>query len=213
MDILYQIPSFIQRLYGGVVWRQYSDRKVAYLTFDDGPVPQVTPQVLDILAQEQVPATFFMVAQNAERYPELVQRIVAEGHRIGNHTYHHITGTKVDRYTYMNDIAQADKVLQPYACYTKEGIRLFRPPHGRMTFREKKAVIDAGYRIVLWDVMTHDWDQAYPASRIMDIVRRFTRNGSIINCHDSIKSAHQTIAALPNIIHFLKDEGYSLELL
>ena len=185
------------------MWRKDPSSKVVYLTFDDGPIPVVTATILDILKAEQVPATFFMVGENAERYPELKKRVLAEGHSIGNHTYNHLTGTKVSSQTYLDNIAKADQVL--------EGVRLFRPPHGWMTCAEKRALIKRGYTIVLWDVMTHDWDKAYPAERIMEIVKRYTRNGSIINCHDSLKSQQQTLRALPDIIHYLKHEGYQFD--
>ena len=201
MGLKYQIPTFLQRLYRGVVWRMDPSSKAVYLTFDDGPVPEVTPYILDILKAEEVKATFFMVAENADRYPEFKARVLEEGHRIGNHTYNHLTGTKVSYNEYLTNIAKADKVL--------DGTRLFRPPHGWLTCRQQRALHQQGYTIFLWDVLTHDWDRAYPAERIIEIVRRYTRNGSIINCHDSIKSKQQTLRALPEIIHYLKNEGYA----
>ena len=130
LRLLYQFPSWLQRLYGGVVWRMNPSSKVVYITFDDGPIPECTPLVLDILSKYGIHATFFMVAENAQRYPELLQRVREEGHSIGNHTYHHLRGCKTTKQTYMQDIAVAKQVLQT---------SLFRPPHGRMTCSQKKA--------------------------------------------------------------------------
>lgn len=204
-DIRYQMPAMVQWLYRGVTWRGDKTRKVAYLTFDDGPLPMVTPRVLEILKHYQVPATFFMVGENAERYPELVQMVIEEGHKIGNHTFNHLKGIRVTTKDYMNNVAKADGVLQ--------GTRLFRPPYGKMSGAQKKALNERGYRICLWDVLTHDYDAAYSSEQMVAIVKRYTRHGSIINFHDSVKSNERMLAALPQVIEYLQDEGYVLETL
>ena len=204
MKINYQIPTFLQRLYRGVLWRKDMSRPVVYLTFDDGPIPEVTPQLLDILHEKGVKATFFMVADNAVKYLDLLHRVREEGHSIGNHTYHHLRGTCYPIADYMRDVEQADAVLQT---------RLFRPPYGRMTCSEKRALRQAGYTIVLWDILTHDYDAAYSADRLFDIVRRNVRYGSIINFHDSLKSGSRMLAAVPRVIDYLQSQGYAFEVL
>ncbi len=181
------------------MWRIDSLSKAVYLTFDDGPVPECTPQVLDILARYDVKATFFMVGENAVRYPDIVDRVRREGHSIGNHTYHHLKGFRVCTDTYLQNIRLADQVLQT---------RLFRPPYGRIRYGERKAVRQAGYSIFLWDVLTHDYNANYTPARIFDIVRCYTRSGSIITFHDSIKTQERLFTALPDIIEWLQDEGY-----
>ena len=204
LRLLYQFPSWLQRLYGGVVWRMNPSSKVVYITFDDGPIPECTPLVLDILSKYGIHATFFMVAENAQRYPELLQRVREEGHSIGNHTYHHLRGCKTTKQTYMQDIAVAEQVLQT---------SLFRPPHGRMTCSQKKALREAGYQIYLWDVLTHDYNPKYTPEKMLRIVQRFTRNGSIIVLHDSLKSKDRMLQALPQIIKWLQAEGYTFQTL
>ena len=197
--LLYQFPTWLQRLYRGVVWRMNPSSKVVYLTFDDGPIPECTPQLLDILKQYGVKATFFMVAENAERYPELLARVRDEGHVVGNHTYHHMRGYKHDTQTYVRDALRGAEVLQT---------TLFRPPHGRMRNNQKKALINQGYTIYLWDVLTHDYNPHYSVDKMLAVVKRYTRNGSILVMHDSLKSKDRMLEALPQIIEWLQSNGY-----
>ena len=196
---MYQFPTWMQKLYPGVVWRKDKDRKVIYLTMDDGPIPQCTPQVLDILSQYGVKATFFMVAENAVRYPSLLERVRNEGHSIGNHTYHHVRGYKVDCQKYMDDVLLAEQVL---------GTKLFRPPHGRMKASQKREILTQGYTICLWDVLTHDYNPNFSVDHMLSVVKRYVRNGSIITCHDSLKSRDRVLKLLPWMIEFLLDQGY-----
>lgn len=201
LPILYQFPTWLQRLYRGVVWRKDASSKVVYLTFDDGPIPECTPELLDILAHYGVKATFFMVAENAERYPELLARVRAEGHTIGNHTYHHVRGHHTTIAEYVADAKRGAQVLDT---------KLYRPPHGRMRYLQKKAMLEAGYTIYLWDVLTHDYNPCYSEEHMLDIVKRYTRNGSIIVMHDSLKSKDRMLKVLPGIIEWLLAEGYEL---
>ena len=202
--LLYQFPTWLQRLYRGVVWRENPSSKVVYLTFDDGPIPECTPQLLDILKQYGVKATFFMVAENAERYPELLARVRDEGHVVGNHTYHHMRGYKHDTQTYVRDALRGAEVLQT---------TLFRPPHGRMRNNQKKALINQGYTIYLWDVLTHDYNPHYSVDKMLAVVKRYTRNGSILVMHDSLKSKDRMLEALPQIIEWLQSNGYEMGVL
>lgn len=195
----------MQRLYRGVVFRGDIYRKVVYLTFDDGPVPDVTSQLLDILHEKGVPATFFMVGENAERYPDLLHRVLAEGHRVGNHTYNHQRGTKYSVIEYIANVVKADKVLG--------GTRLFRPPYGRLTKDQKETLLAQGYTIVLWDVLTHDYNAKYSPEKILRIVQKYVRNGSIINFHDSVKSGERTLSVIPQVIDWLRSQGYVFECL
>ena len=204
MRLLYQFPTWLQRLYRGVVWRMDPSSKVVYLTFDDGPIPECTPQVLDILAQYGVKATFFMVGENVERYPELLARVREEGHAVGNHTYHHLKGFKTCTHTYLQDAEKANVILQTH---------LFRPPHGRMKYSQKKALHEVGQTIYLWDVLTHDYNPCYSVEKMLSVVKRYTRNGSIIVMHDSLKSKDRMLQLLPLLIQWLHAEGYRCETL
>ena len=176
--------------------------KVVYLTFDDGPIPQCTPQVLDILAKYGIKASFFMVADNAQRYPQLLERVRLEGHTVGNHTFHHLRGYQTNVARYIADTKQAAELLQT---------SLFRPPHGRMSLAQKKALLQQGFTIYLWDVLTHDYNPRYTVEKILSIVQRYTRNGSIIVFHDSLKSQDRTLQTLPLVIEWLLDKGYDIQ--
>ncbi|MBR1426809.1 MAG: polysaccharide deacetylase family protein [Paludibacteraceae bacterium] len=204
MRLLYQFPTWLQRLYTGVTWRKSPSSKVVYLTFDDGPIPEVTPQLLDILRDKNVHATFFMVGENAARYPDLLARVRREGHAVGNHTFNHLKGTRTDTLSYIANVVRADEVLHTM---------LFRPPYGRMTCAQKKTLLEQGYRIYLWDVLTHDYNPRYSAEQLLQIVQRYTRNGSIINFHDSLKSGDRMLAAIPQVIDYLLAEGYAFAVL
>ena len=146
-----------------------------------------------------------MVGENVAKHPELLQRVLAEGHKVGNHTYNHLKGYRYSVEEYMSNVAKADAVLH--------GTRLFRPPYGRMTPKQKRALLAAGYKIVLWDVLTHDYNANYSAERMLDIVKNHVRKGSIINFHDSIKSNERMLAAVPQVIAYLRNEGYTFETL
>ncbi len=207
IGLLYQFPTWMQRLYRGVTWRRVTPDKRVYLTFDDGPIPEVTPAVLDVLAKYKVKATFFVVGDNINKYPHVYARVVDEGHRVGNHTYHHVKGTKCSLEEYLREVdACADMLGQGRS-------NLFRPPYGKMRPAQKRAILERGYEIILWDVLTHDYNPRYTPERMLKIVQKYTRNGSIINFHDSIKSGARTIEVLPQVIEWLQQEGYIIDLL
>lgn len=190
-------------LFRGAIWRMDSNTKDVYLTFDDGPIPQSTPFILSTLARYDIHATFFLVGDNARRYPELTKKIVGEGHRLGNHTFHHLGGFKHLTSTYIKDTQQADEYI---------GSNLFRPPHGIMTpFEYIK--LQRQYRIVMWDVISRDYSRKVNAKDVVDNVQRYTRNGSIITFHDSLKSIDKLKTALPESIEWLKKEGYRFKTL
>lgn len=205
LSVLYQIPMFLQALIRGVYWRINPSSKVVYLTFDDGPIPEVTPRLLDILREEQVKATFFMVADNAAKYPDLLRRVREEGHHVGNHTYHHLKGWITPLHAYMSDVDAADVVLG--------GTRAFRPPYGRIWPWQKLALRRLGYKIYMWDVLTHDYNSNYTPARMLNIIKKYTRGGSIINFHDSIKSNERMLETVPEAIHWLKQQGYEFGLI
>lgn len=142
-----------------------------------------------------------MVAENAERHPELLERVRAAGHTIGNHTYHHMRGCKSCTHEYVADAKRGAEILQT---------NLFRPPHGRMRWSQKKALLEAGYTIYLWDVLTHDYNARYSVEQMLSVVKRYTRNGSIIVLHDSLKSKDRMLKLLPMMIEWLQAEGYEL---
>ena len=210
-----QPPWFYRALFPGVTWRIPAEPKCVYLTFDDGPIPEATPAILDILKQYDVRATFFVVGDNIHKYPHIYARVLEEGHRVGNHTFHHIKGTKFSLDDYLRDIDACEQAMSTHSLPFREGtgVGLFRPPYGKMTFRQKRAILERGYEIILWDVLTHDYNRTYSPDKMLAIIQRYTRSGSIINFHDSVKSADRIIAVLPRVIEWLLKNGYSIELL
>lgn len=174
------------------------------LTFDDGPHPRYTPQILDILAEYGVEATFFTVGSNAEYYPKLIARMLAEGHEIGNHTYHHYhTANMSDRELQEDIIACANTLLQ----LTGEVPRLFRPPEGVFNEGIEALCAREGYTIVMWSIDTRDWAHT-PVSEIVKNVRENARDGAIILMHDFIGKNSPTPVALRQIIPMLQESGY-----
>ncbi|MDE6811895.1 MAG: polysaccharide deacetylase family protein [Muribaculaceae bacterium] len=178
-------------------------RKRVYLTFDDGPIPEVTPWVLDVLDRYGVRATFFMVGQNVERNPALLDEIRRRGHRIGNHTLHHLQGAKSGTQAYLNDVEEAGRLVPS---------DLFRPPHGWLRPGQARA-LSRKYRIIMYDLVTRDYSKRLTPEDVVMNVRNLTRDGSIIVFHDSLKSWPRLKTALPESIEWLKREGYEFELL
>ena len=195
-------PSLYRLLSPEAIWRLKSrGRRVVYLTFDDGPIPEVTPWVLDTLDSRGVKATFFLVGDNVRRHPELLDEIRARGHSYGNHTMHHLQGMKSGRKAYLRDITEADKLIDS---------PLFRPPHGLLWGGQARA-IKRKYNLIMYDVITRDYDRTLTPERILENVKRYVRNGSIIVFHDSLKSERNLRYALPRAIEWLKEQGYEFE--
>ena len=207
-----QPPEFFRKLYPGAVWRMDPNEKAVYLTFDDGPIPEVTPWVLDLLDKHNIKATFFMVGDNIRKHPDEFRMVVERGHRIGNHTFNHIRGFEYTAKNYLGNTEQAkifmemggdincnvEKVLYPL---------LFRPPHGHM-FANQYLTLKRTYKIVMWDLVTRDYSKKLRGPQVLANVMRYARNGSIITFHDSLKSwcNGNLQYALPRAIDFLKEE-------
>jgi len=176
---------------------------VVYLTFDDGPIPEQTPCVLDLLDGYGIKATFFMVGDNVRRYPELLEEIKRRGHSYGNHTMHHLQGMKVRAVRYLRDVAEADELIDS---------PLFRPPHGLLRWKQAR-ILHQRYNIVMYDLVSRDYSRKLNGEQVFANVRRYARNGSIIVFHDSIKAGDNMRYALPRSIEWLREQGYSFEAL
>lgn len=179
------------------------EKPAVYLTFDDGPIPEATPWVLDLLDRYGIKATFFMVGQNVERHPQLLEEVRKRGHRVGNHTMRHMQGAKVSLERYLGDVEEAQALLQT---------DLFRPPHGWLKPGQMKA-LRSRYRVIMYDLVTRDYSRRLTAGDVLRNVRRYTRPGSIIVFHDSLKSLPRIREALPAALEWLMKEGYRFELL
>lgn len=193
-----QPPQFIRQLYPRACWRMNATERSVYLTFDDGPIPETTPWILDVLDRYNIKATFFMVGDNVRKHPDEFKMVVERGHRIGNHTYNHLRGLRETTTRYVANVEKAD-------CYLSTN--LFRPPHGLMS-RSQYQVLSKRYRIVMWDLVTRDYNPKLSGEQVLDIVKRYARPGSIITFHDSLRAPHNLHYALPRAIEWLLSEGY-----
>ena len=195
-------PRLYRALYPRATWRgpffDSQGRPAIYLTFDDGPVPEVTPAVLDILDRQGVKATFFVVADNAARYPELFDALRKRGHAVGNHTFHHLQGIKTRTEDYLADVALADRVVRS---------GLFRAPHGLMRRAQYRALAER-YKIVFHDLVTRDYSSRLGPDDVIGNVKRLARPGSVIVFHDSVKARRNVLGALERSIEWLKSRGY-----
>ncbi len=201
--MLIERPPLIYRLlFPEGLWRiKRRRRKVVYLTFDDGPIPEQTPWVLDVLDRYGIKATFFMVGDNVRRHPELLEEVRRRGHSYGNHTMHHLQGMKVTARRYIRDITEADALIDS---------ALFRPPHGIMRWKQARMIKDH-YNLVMYDLVSRDYSRKLSPEQVVDNVRRYARNGSIIVFHDSQKAAPNMRVALPQAIEWLLLQGYEFE--
>lgn len=195
MKLLVRPPQLLRSFYKDSVWRMGKKDPVIYLTFDDGPIPELTPWVLDVLNEYQVKATFFCVGENITKNPEIFERIRAEGHQVGNHTFSHIKGWEVSTTAYQENIEKCQALTQT---------SLFRPPYGRIKKSQFK-IISKKYKIVFWDVLSYDYDGLMSPKKCLDNCLNYTRNGSIIVFHDNVKATQNLKFTLPHYIeHFLK---------
>ena len=199
--VIEQPAIWLRWLYPRATWRMDKREKAVYLTFDDGPIPEATPFILATLAEFGIHATFFMVGDNVRKYPELYRQVVEAGHRIGNHTYNHMGGFKHTIHTYSANARKADELLHT---------NLFRPPHGWMRL-DQYYWLGRKYRIVMWDLVTRDYSKWMTAEGVLNNVKRYARNGSIITFHDSLKSIDKLRYALPESIRWLKEQGYEFK--
>lgn len=200
--IIEQPAVFLRWIYPHALWRMDKREKAVYLTFDDGPIPEATPFILDTLERYGAKATFFMVGENARKYPHLLAEVKARGHRIGNHTNNHIGGFRWWSWLYLANVVEANKVLHT---------NLFRPPHGWMKMMQYRVLRHCGFRVVMWDVVTRDYSRRLTAEDVLNNVRRYTRSGSIITFHDSLKSIDKLKHALPEALQWLIQEGYEFK--
>ena len=176
-----------------LIWSLPTETPSLFLTFDDGPIPEVTPIVCSILKQYNAKATFFCVGDNVKKYPEVYQQLIDEGHSVGNHTFNHLNGWKTKNNKYYKNILLASELIDS---------RLFRPPYGKITRMQSKG-IHAKYDIIMWDVLSGDFNQEINGQKCAQNVINHAINGSIIVMHDSIKAAHNMLDALPKILeHF-----------
>lgn len=200
---LVKTPKFIQNLFPNFVWKIPSREKVIYLTFDDGPIPEVTPWVLQTLDQFNAKATFFCVGENVFKHPEVFREVLDQGHSAGNHTYNHLNGWATDNIPYFHNVRHCANLVKS---------SLFRPPYGRLMPKQAQ-FLQRHYRIIMWDVLSGDFDPKIDREQCLDNVKMKTRPGSIVVFHDSLKSFEKLQYVLPKVLKHFSEKGYRFEAL
>lgn len=198
---LARTPSLLKPLMKELLWNMPADERKVYLTFDDGPIPEVTPWVLDTLAKYGAKGTFFCIGRNAEKNPMLMDRIRREGHSVGNHTYDHLNGWSTPVTAYLRNVLR---------CQQLTGSRLFRPPYGRIT-RPQVQALRKRFTVVMWDVLSGDFDTRIQGPACLRKVVEHSIPGSIIVFHDSLKAAERSRHALPLALEHFTEQGYAME--
>ncbi len=198
---LVKTPKFMQTMWPAYTWSVPTAERVMYLTFDDGPIPEVTPWVLDTLRPFGAKATFFCVGDNVLRHPEVYAQVLAEGHAVGNHTFNHLNGWQTKRLTYLHNVRRCARVVDS---------RLFRPPYGRLLPGQHR-FLKRHFRIIMWDVLSGDFDQAITPQRCLDHVLGHAGPGSIVVLHDSRKAEKNLRFVLPAVLQHFAGQGYRFE--
>ena len=195
--------NILKKIYRNLVWEIPTKEKVIFLTFDDGPVPEVTPDILDILKQYKSKATFFCLGKNVEKNPEIFKKIISSGHGIGNHTYEHLNGWKTKSNDYIDNIKKCNELFKT---------NLFRPPYGKITHRQIK-LLKNDYSIILWSVLCGDFHKKVSKEKCLNNALKFTKEGSIIVFHDSLKTKEKVLYALPRFLEYFISKGYKFDVL
>jgi peptidoglycan/xylan/chitin deacetylase (PgdA/CDA1 family) len=206
--MVHRVPFFLPWLFPNLVWRINTAEKELFLTFDDGPVPGPTEFVLDTLRKFDCKATFFCIGDNIRKHPEVFQQVVNDGHAIGNHTFNHISGWSSPLKRYIENVSQCDTELRN-APFDIHHSKLFRPPYGRITPKQVGSLND--YKIIMWDVLTIDYDKSVPPESCLRNSIRATRPGSIIVFHDSLKAQRNMMYALPRYLEHFLEQGFSFK--
>ena len=195
---------FIKKIFFRHIWSIPNKEKAVYLTFDDGPSTEITEWVLAELKKHEAKATFFCIGNNIDKHPSIFSKILQEGHAIGNHTFNHLNGWKTDKTAYVQNAMQCAKAIEAFAYKSK----LFRPPYGKIKPSQAKALRDKGYQVIMWDVLSADFDKQISPEQCLENVLRNVASGSIIVFHDSVKAYENLKYVLPKTLSFLAQNKY-----
>lgn len=200
----------IKKIFSNLVWDIPNSENKIYLTFDDGPIPEVTEWVLDLLKSEDIKATFFCIGDNIKKYPEVYKRILAEKHQTGNHTFNHLNGWKTETNHYIENFKLCEI---EHSKLESQNSKLFRPPYGKIKPSQSKAIRQFGYKIIMWDVLSYDFNSTISVEKCLENVISNTEQGSIIVFHDSVKAEKKLKYALPKAIQILKNKGFVFDVI
>jgi peptidoglycan/xylan/chitin deacetylase (PgdA/CDA1 family) len=198
-----KIPKFIQHFFANYTFSIPKPENVIYLTFDDGPIPEITPWVLEQLAIYDAKATFFMIGDNIRKYPEIYQQVIDGNHAVGNHTFNHLNGWKTDNETYFENVQKCAETIDT---------KLFRPPYGKLKPSQAK-YLRKQYKIILWEILSGDFDKNISSERCLENVLNNTKNGSIIVFHDSLKAEKHLRFVLPKTLAYFHEKGFTFQLI
>lgn len=216
---------YIKWLFSNQVWSLPNSNHTIYLTFDDGPTPEITEWVLEVLKQNEIKATFFCIGKNIAENPAIFEKVITEKHAIGNHTFNHVNGWKTSTKVYLEEIQECDSKIKLQITNHKSQInnnseipksenrQLFRPPYGKITPIQSKKVRQLGYKIIMWDILTADFDTTISPETCFENATKKIRSGSIIVFHDSKKAFENMKYALPKAIEYYKSKGFVFETL
>ncbi|SHF85289.1 Peptidoglycan/xylan/chitin deacetylase, PgdA/CDA1 family [Flavobacterium segetis] len=211
---LYWIKThwIVKKLFHNYIWDVSNENKTVYLTFDDGPIPGVTPWVINQLEKYNVKATFFCIGDNIYKHPELFEELIADGHSIGNHTFNHLDAWKTQKFEYLDNIKKCEEIIFLNS-KTANKSKIFRPPYGKIKRSQSKAIRNLGYKIVMWDILSADFDQKISKEECLANVLLNIESGSIIVFHDSIKAFRNLEYVLPRTLDYLKNNNYNCKVL
>jgi peptidoglycan/xylan/chitin deacetylase (PgdA/CDA1 family) len=216
-SLLVKTPNLVQRMFPKRVWAFPKNTNTVYLTFDDGPIPEITPWILEELRKYKAKATFFCIGDNISKYPEIFKSIISEGHSVGNHTYNHLNGWKTTTVTYVENVLLAEEEIEKNNKVNKNTNRkssivnrksLFRPPYGKITRQQSKMLQKKGYTIVMWDVLSFDFDADISEEKCFSNVSENIQTGSIVVFHDSLKAEKNLRKTLPKVLDYCKSKGW-----
>ncbi len=202
MNFPARIPNWIRWFYPSFSWQMSANEKTLYLTFDDGPHPSITPAVLSILSRYNAKATFFCIGDRVKRYPEIFQKIISEGHAIGNHTQHHVNGWKIATDHYVKEVHEARKYIES---------TLFRPPYGRIKRKQARILLQKGYKMIMWTILSADYDKTLTKDACAERVLKNINNGNIYLFHDSEKGEEKMLYALPRLLEAASALGFEFK--
>lgn len=202
--------SIVKRIFHHQIWDIPNFEKKIYLTFDDGPTPEVTEWVLSVLKTHDIKATFFCIGDNIRKHPEVFKKVLAEGHSVGNHTFNHLQGWKTSNKTYLDNTKSCAEIIQKET-QSNQQPKLFRPPYGKIRLSQSSKLRKLGYKIIMWDVLSADFDSTLSKEKCLENVVQNTTQGSIIVFHDSKKAFKNLEYALPKAIAILKEKGFRFE--